>query len=316
MSNETMNLGRSPVVAPRLGVGVMTWGPAPKAWFNPAKQAYGGPESVDEARAFDAALIAGTTLFDTAEMYSAGGSETRLGELARGTTALVATKFPPSPFASPLKLPLEFERSLVRLGRPSVDLLQHHFPTSNAGLRRLMPLLAAQVHAGKARAVGVSNYTAEQMRLAHELLKAEGVPLASNQVQYSLLHRQPERELLAACRELGVTLIAYQPLASGALTGKYDSTHRPTGLRRFLPYFQKKKGAALDRVVASLRSIGANHGKTPAQVALRWLLENPLVLPIPGAKNAEQVVANAGALSFRLTPTEIEQLNEVSKEFL
>lgn len=308
-----MPLGASSVEVPRLGVGVMTWGPAPRSLINPAKQAYGGPASAeDEARAFEAALKVGTVLFDTAEMYSAGASETRLGELAAGHPALVATKFPPSPFASPLSLPREFERSLARLGRSSVDLLQHHFPTSEAGIRRIMPLLAQQVHAGKARAVGVSNYSASQMRLAHELLKAEGVPLASNQVEYSLLHRQPERELLGVCRELKITLIAYMPLAMGALTGKYTSTNRPVGLRRFLPYFQKKNGAELDRLVATLTAIGQNHGKTASQIALRWLLDDPLVLPIPGAKNAEQVVANAGALGFRLNPQEREELNQLT----
>ena len=99
--------------------------------------------------------------------------------------------------------------------------------------------MADAVEAGKIKAVGVSNYSAEQMRTAHAALARRGIPLASNQVEYSLLHRQPEvNGVLDACRELGVTLIAYQPLAGGALTGKYKAGDRPTGLRRFMPYFR------------------------------------------------------------------------------
>lgn len=314
---ETMALGRSPLRVPRLGVGVMTWGPAPKAWFNPAKQAYGGPVSAGaEEEAFEAAVRLGTTLFDTAEMYSAGGSETRLGELAHHQEVFVATKFPPSPFAPAKSLPQAFGQSLVRLQRPQVDLLQDHFPTSTAAIRQVIPLLADEVIAGRARAVGVSNYSAEQMRLAHSLLAERGVPLASNQVQYSLVHRRPESNgVLTACRELGVTLIAYQPLGSGALTGKYTSKVRPQGLRRFIPPFRKKDGPRLEHLVALLTTIGARYGKTPGQVALRWLLENP-VLPIPGAKNAAQVESNAGALTFGLTADEILELKEATQSWV
>ena len=99
-----------------------------------------------------------------------------------------------------------------------------------------MELMADAVEAGKVKAVGVSNYSAEQMRIAHAALSERGISLASNQVEYSLLHRQPEvNGVLDACRELGVTLIAYQPLASGALTGKYAAGAKPAGLRRFMP---------------------------------------------------------------------------------
>jgi aryl-alcohol dehydrogenase-like predicted oxidoreductase len=137
--------------------------------------------------------------------------------------------------------------------------------------------------------------------------------VATFQVEYSLLHRQPEVDgVLDACRELGVTLIAYQPLASGALTGKYISGTRPTGLRRFMKQFRGKGMQAVAPVVALLREIGERYGKSPAQVALRWLIENEAVLPIPGAKNARQAAENAGALSFSLTSGEIEALNQAT----
>src|SRR5438270_116454 len=134
-------------------------------------------------------------------------------------------------------------------------------------------------------------------------LAQRGIPLASNQVEYSLLHRKPEVDgVLDACRELGITLIAFSPLAGGALTGKYSATSRATGLRRFSPTFRGKGIEAVQPVIALLREIGGRYGKSPSQVALRWLIENETVLPIPGAKNGQQAADNAAALSFTLTP--------------
>jgi aryl-alcohol dehydrogenase-like predicted oxidoreductase len=259
-------------------------------------------------------MAAGVTLFDTAAIYSSGASERRLGELANGREALIATKFPGSLFFRAENMPKELQASLKRLERSSVDLYQHHFPTNTKDIPRLMELLAEAVESGKVRAVGVSNYSAEQMRLAHAALARRGIPLASNQVEYSLLHRQPETNgVLDACRELGVTLIAYSPLAMGALTGKYSAKTKAGGFRRFLPGFSNQAMHAVQPVVELLRSIGAPYNKTPSQVALRWLVENPLVLPIPGAKNREQAISNAGTLAFRLAPEEIEAIDRATR---
>ena len=191
-----------------------------------------------------------------------------------------------------------------------MDLYQHHFPTRRVDIPRLMGLMADAVEAGQVRAVGVSNYSAEQLRLAASVLADRGMALGSNQVEYSLLHRQPETNgVLDACRELEVTLIAYQPLASGALTGKYLTGPRPRGLRRFAPYFRRATTERIAPVVALLREIGARYDQGPAQVALRWLIENPLVLPIPGAKDGSQAADNAKALTFTLTADEIHALD-------
>lgn len=293
----------------------MTWGnPSGFARWTPAKLAYGGAHGLEEEeRAFEESLAAGVTFFDTAAMYSAGASERRLGELRPGKDVVIATKFPASPFARAEALPKDLDASLARLGQSPVDLYQHHFPTNWVAIPKLMDLMADAVEAGKVKAVGVSNYSADQMRTAHAALAKRGIPLASNQVEYSLLHRQPEvNGVLDVCRELGVTLIAQQPLASGALTGKYLSGTRPTGFRRFMPYFRGKGSEAVAPVVALLREIGERYSKSPSQVALRWLIENSLVLPIPGAKNGKQAAENAGALSFALTVAEIEALNQAT----
>ena len=314
---ETTRLGSSDVVVPRLGLGVMTWGQARGIHrLMPAKMAYGGADEAGEQAAFDASLAAQVTFFDTAAMYSGGGSERRLGELAESKEIVVATKFPPSPLARAEDLPVALDASRKRLRRDVVDLYQHHFPARRVDIPTLMALMADAVEAGKIRAVGVSNYTAAQMRTAHEALARRGIPLASNQVQYSLLYRWPEVDgVLDACRELNITLIAYQPLASGALTGKYLDGPRPRGLRRWQPTFRKSELAAQRPVVALLREIGGPHGKTPGQVALRWLMEQQGVVPIPGAKNAEQAIHNAGALSFSLTPGEISTLEQATRRW-
>jgi aryl-alcohol dehydrogenase-like predicted oxidoreductase len=312
------SLGRSGVHVPPLGLGVMVWGVATGFQrLMPAKTAYGGADTADEQAAFDASLAAEVNFFDTAAMYSGGGSERRLGELAQGKDVVIATKFPPSPLSRTEELPAALDASLSRLRRDAVDLYQHHFPSRRVDVPRLMELMADAVDAGKVRAVGISNYSASQMRTAHEALARRGIPLASNQVQYSLLYRKPEADgVLDACRELGITLIAYQPLASGALTGKYLDGPRPKGLRRLQPAFRR---SSLDRqrpVIELLRSIGDGYGKTPGQVALRWLLDQQgSVVPIPGAKNASQAEHNAGTLSFQLTPDEIGQLDQATRSW-
>jgi aryl-alcohol dehydrogenase-like predicted oxidoreductase len=314
MEHKT-SLGRSNLQVPRMGMGVMTWGDAKGlARLHPAKTAYGGAEGFEEEKhALDVSLAAGVDLFDTAAFYSGGASERRLGELVRGKDVLVATKFPGGFSFKTEDLPKELDANLARLGRDSIDLYQHHFPAKGVSIPRLMELLADAVDAGKIKAVGVSNYSAEQMREAHAALAKRGIPLASNQVEYSLLHRQPEvNGILDACRELGVTLIAYTPLAGGALTGKYSAAKKASGLRRFLPNFSRKAMGALQPVIALLRQIGERYSKTPSQVAIRWLIENPIVLPIPGAKNSGQAIENAGALTFSLTPEEVEALSQAT----
>jgi aryl-alcohol dehydrogenase-like predicted oxidoreductase len=132
-------------------------------------------------------------------------------------------------------------------------------------------------------------------------------------VQYSLLRRDPEvNGVLDTCRELGVTLIAYMPLASGALTGKYSAAHPPAGWRRYTGLFRGNGLDRLEHVNAVLGELATQHDKTPSQVALRWLLQQPGVLPIPGAKTGPQAAQNAGALSFVLSDSELDVLSRTT----
>ncbi len=309
-------LGRSKLQVPRMGVGAMTWGdPKGLARLHPAKTAYGGAHGFEEEkRAVDESIAAGVNLFDTAAMYSGGAAELRLGELARGRDVIIATKYPSGFSFRAEDFPKELEATLARLGRDSIDLYQHHYPNARLSIHALMNFAADAVEAGKVKAVGVSNYSVEQMREAHAALARRGIPLASNQVEYSLLHRQPEvNGVLDACRELGITLIAQTPMAGGMLTGKYSAQNRPGGFfRRFLPQYSRKALDAIQPVIKLLREIGERYSKTPSQVALRWLIEDPIVLPIPGAKNGKQAMDNAAALTFSLTSEEVEALNRAT----
>jgi len=310
---ESMELGRSGLIVPLLGIGAMTWGdPAAISRMSPARLAYGLRGTRDDQReAMETSISLGAGLVDTAAMYGHGESERRVGELAQGRPVLIATKFPLGFTSGAGRLPRDLEGSLARLRRTTIDLYQVHYPAWRS-IPRMMKLMAAAVKAGKVRAVGVSNFSAAQMRLAHASLGEHGVALASNQVQYSLLCRQPESDgVLDVCRELGVTLIAYMPLASGALTGKYSLSNRPEGFRRRTSYFREDGLRALQPVLGLVKDIADRHGRTTGQVALRWLIQRG-ALPIPGARDREQAAHNAGALAFALESGEMEALDSAT----
>ena len=180
-----------------------------------------------------------------------------------------------------------------------------------------MDAMADLVEAGKIRSVGVSNFNEERMRRAHAALEQRGQPLAANQMHYSLLHREIESNgVLDAAKELGITIIAYQPLASGLLTGKY---HRePERLRQAGFARRMMLRRDLERagpVVEVLEQVAARHDATPAQVALNWLVncQGETVVTIPGASKVRHAEENATACEFRLSEEEMGRLDEVSR---
>jgi aryl-alcohol dehydrogenase-like predicted oxidoreductase len=296
-------------VAP-LGVGAWAWGTT-RLW------GYGREYNrSDVGRAFRASMAEGVSLVDTAEMYGNGASERIIGEILREGdfegTPVIATKFAPLPYRFSAKSLLDaVDKSLERLGLETIDLYQIHFPSPILKINSLMDALAETVKAGKVRQVGVSNYGADQMQRARDRLASHGVSLASNQVEYSLLQRAPETNgVLAACRDLGVTLIAYSPIAKGLLTGKYSpGGDRPSGLvRRMGRAFGEQNLKKVEPVVNILREIGEAHNKQPAQVALNWLITQKHTFPIPGAKNERQARQNAGSLGWEMAREEAEKL--------
>lgn len=307
--SDRLRLGVTDVLVSPMGVGAWAWGDR-LVW------GYGrGYSQADLRAAFQASLELGVNLFDTAEVYGWGRSERLLGQFIReaGQQVKVATKFMPFPWRLHRRSVLTALRSsLDRLGLSRVDLYQIHSPFSPIPIETWMAGLAEAATAGLTRTVGVSNYNVEQTRRAHVALARRGVPLASNQVEYSLLNRQPERDgLITTCRELGITVIAYSPLGMGVLTGKYTPDSPPPGLRRRRA--NARYLARIQPLIALLREIGSAHGgKTPAQVALNWVLCKG-ALPIPGAKNAQQARENAAALGWQLTQDQVAALDEASE---
>jgi aryl-alcohol dehydrogenase-like predicted oxidoreductase len=200
--------------------------------------------------------------------------------------------------------------SLERLGVETIDLYQIHQPFSLQPLDSLMEALAEAVKEGLTRTVGVSNYNQRQMLRAYSALARKNVPLAANQVTYSLLNRAIEKDgLLARCNELGVRVIAYSPIEKGLLTGKYSAENPPPGIRgqRYSGLLPK-----IGPLLKLMTEIGQEHGgKSKAQVALNWCICKG-TMPIPGAKNAAQAEENAGALGWKLTEEEVDKLDQAS----
>jgi aryl-alcohol dehydrogenase-like predicted oxidoreductase len=265
------------------------------------------------AGAFRASRAAGLDFFDTAEAYGRGLSERILGRLvADGPDGpIVATKLFPYPWRLTRRAVVPTLRaSLRRLGLERVDLYQLHWPFPPVPIESWMEGFAEALDLGLTRAVGVSNFSVRQMERAQAALGRRGHMLTSNQVEYSLLQRSPERSgLLEACRAEGITLIAYSPLAQGLVTGKYAPGRPPPLTRRRR---MGRRLGAITPLIDALRDVGAAHGgKTPAQVALNWTVVKGS-LPIPGAKNPRQAEENAGARGWRLTADEVARLDEVS----
>ena len=316
---DQRQLGASPITVPALGVGVWSWGDT--SFWN-----YGQTHTLEDInQAYKACLDASLNFFDTAEIYGSGESERILGSCARqdGRSVIIASKFAPLPYRLSARTLLDaLDKSLERLGMDHVELYQIHWPFTLLSINGLMDTLAQAYRAGKIRAIGVSNYNAEQMRQAHARLARHDIPLASNQVHYSLLHRKPESNgVLAACRELNVALIAYSPLEQGLLTGKYrvSDAQAPklAGPRRFIPSFSSRQRARIEPLLRVMEPIANLHGKTLAQVALNWLLNRDVsIIPIPGAKNARQATDNAGALGWRLTPDEQQAIAFAAQPWL
>ncbi|MBL1174087.1 aldo/keto reductase [Pantanalinema sp. GBBB05] len=313
-ATQTVTLGQTNITVPALGIG--TW-----AWGDNLFWSYGKDYGAEQVQAaFSTAVAQGVTFFDTAELYGFGESERLLGQFMQQTDQpiQIATKYFPLPWRFSAQSVTEaLNASLKRLQVNQIALYQVHTPFDFLmGQKVLMNALADAVQQGKIGAIGVSNYSAKQMRQAHQLLADRGIPLAVNQVRYSLLTRQIESNgTLEAARELGVTILAYSPLAQGLLTGKYTVDHSAPimGGRRLDPRFSHSGLAKIAPLITALRKIGELHQRTPAQVALNWLMAQGQVIPIPGAKTAEQAQQNAGALGWSLSRSEIDQLAELSR---
>lgn len=313
---QTITLGQQGPTVTALGIGTWAWGD--QLFWN-----YGSDYGVPQVKeAFEATLDAGISFFDTAEVYGLGESESLLGRFMKelGRPAQIATKYFPVPWRwTAQSVSDALTESLKRLQVERVELYQVHQPFGFLmSQETLMNALADEVERGRIGAVGVSNYSADQMRQAHDYLAGRGVPLAVNQVQYSLLSRKIERNgIFDTARQLGVTILAYSPLAQGLLTGKYtpEKYTEPSGARRIDSRFSKNGLEKIAPVINLLHQLGEKYDRTPAQVALNWLIVQGAV-PIPGAKTAQQAKQNAGALGWSLSSEDAAKLEQVTRPWL
>lgn len=302
-------LGRSGLSVSCLGLGCM------------GMSEFYGPRNDEESLAtMAAALDAGIDFFDTADMYGHGDNEKLVGRFLKGRRdkIVLATKFAVVRNQktgerridnSPAYIRAACDASLKRLGVERIDLYYMHRRNPETPIEDAVGAMGELVKAGKVRALGLSEVSAETLRRAHTTH-----PIAALQTEYSLWSRDPENGLLQACAELGIAFVAYSPLGRAFLTG---TVSRPEDLpegdfRRFNPRFQ---GAALERnnrLAAALGKFAAERKATPAQIALAWLLTNhPHVVPIPGTKRRTYLKENAAAAEIRLNAGEIAALDKI-----
>jgi pyridoxine 4-dehydrogenase len=311
--------GGSSLKLPPMGLGCWSWGDSLFWGYDPRND--GDLRAVFEY----AASRRAPALFDSAELYGLGRSETLLGEYSRSLPSdpgdvVVATKFAALPWRTrPESVGGACVASAGRLGRP-IDLYQIHFPNAYAN-EAYWDGLADVYERGLVRAVGVSNYGVDAVRACHAALARRGVPLSTNQVQYSLLYQHPEKSngLLRCCEDLGMDVLAYSPLALGLLTGKYagpGDARAVGGPRRTL--FERNVAAPrYAEIVKAMGDVADGHadaGATIPQVAINWCIAKGTI-PIPGARTLGQVKSNYGSLDWIMSEGEVEFLDKVSSGF-
>ena len=268
-----------------------------------------------------AALDAGINFFDTADIYGGTKSEEFIGRALAGRrqAVVLATKFglpidDTRKGASPAYVRQAVDESLRRLATDRVDLYQLHQPDPATPIADTLGALDDLVRAGKVREVGCSNFSVAQLNEAEAAVARGGARFVSVQNEYSLLHREPEGGVLAACERLGLAFLPYFPLASGLLTGKYSSgAPAPAGTRLTHAWAAKRflTDDRLDRVEA-LRQFAESRGRSILELAVSWLLRHRVVASvIAGATSAEQVRANVAAASWRLTDAELAEIDRI-----
>jgi aryl-alcohol dehydrogenase-like predicted oxidoreductase len=280
------------------------------------KSMWTGIDDAHSQEAIQAAMDAGITTFDTAEAYGNGHSEKVLGKAigSRRNKVQILSKV----FSNHLKYDQVItacNRSLKNLDTDYLDLYQIHWPPGSFGakpvpLEETMGALADLKDQGKIRAIGVSNFSLDQLKAVSAL-----GPIDSLQPPYSLLWRHVETDALAWCREKGITVLAYSPMAQGLLTGKFGPDHQfeKGDHRSSNRLFQPDIYPLVQRALDQLRPIAARKGITMAQLALAWVIAKPGVCAIAGARNPEQSADNAQAAVVTFSTAELEEMDRISR---
>lgn len=300
-------LGHSGLTVSAIGLGCMGM-----------SEFYGPSDETDSLATLETALDLGVNFFDTADTYGLGHNEELVGGFLKGRRdrVVLATKFAivrkPGAYErtidnSPTYIAQACDASLKRLGIEAIDLYYCHRRNPETPIEDTIGAMARLVEAGKVRALGLSEVSPETLRAAHAVH-----PIAAVQSEYSLWWRAPEIAMLQACRELGVTFVAYSPLGRGFLTGKLSApeTLAENDFRRKNPRFQGEAFAQNKQLADALGIFASERGATAAQIALAWLIsKNDNVVPIPGAKRPARLPENVAAASLALTDDDIAELD-------
>jgi aryl-alcohol dehydrogenase-like predicted oxidoreductase len=309
---DTRQLGNSDLRITPIGFGA--WAIGGSGW----EFAWGGQEDNDSIAAIHEALDLGINWIDTAAVYGLGHSEEVVAQALQGTrerpylfTKCSMVWNARREIGRSLKadsIRRECDASLRRLRVEAIDLYQIHWPDPVEDIEEGWTMLAALKEEGKVRHIGVSNFNVAQLKRAQSI-----APITSLQPRYSLLHREIESEILPYCARENIGMIAYSPMASGLLTGAM-SRDRIAGLpaddwRKHHPDFQEPQLSRNLKLVSLLRTMGKRHGRTPAEVAVAWVLHNPAITgAIVGARRRGQVAGVIGGADFRLCPHEVADI--------
>jgi aryl-alcohol dehydrogenase-like predicted oxidoreductase len=273
------------------------------------------------AAVIHAALDAGITFFDTADIYGGTRSEEFIGQAlgTRRDEIVIATKFGMAVDdqrrgARPEYVKQAVEDSLRRLRTDRIDLYQLHQPDLDVPIADTLGALDELVRAGKVREIGCSNFSVEQLREAEAAVRPGAARFVSVQNEYNLLHRDPERDVIPECQRLGIAFLPFFPLASGLLTGKYRKGQPPPEGSR-LSTIERFKKTATDRnldIVEKLLEFSTLRGHTLVELAMSWLASQPAIASvIAGATSPKQVKLNAAAVNWRLTSEELAEIDAI-----
>lgn len=308
---ERRNLGHSDLEVSTIALGTWAMGGAPETW--------GHVDDRESIAAIHHALDHGVNLIDTAPTYGLGHSEEIVGKAIRGRRdeVVLATKCgllpPPSKAQEPSRclqrdsVLRQCEESLRRLRTDVIDLYQCHWPDPDTPVRETFAALTTLLHEGKIRAIGLSNYGCEEITAAREF-----GPVHSLQSPFSMLQVRAADDLLPYCREHGIAVLAYGPLAKGLLTGKFTAQDTFEDIRARDPDFVGNRFHRNLRIVESLRSLAASYDKTVAQLVINWTASFPgISAALVGAKRPSQVAENLGGIGWTISDEHLTAIDDL-----